>query len=110
MPSKKPQFVIRAEQEILDKIAYIASENERSSTQEIVYLIKQRIKSYEQEHGEIQIEEKSNKENAIIKGLKIVSGVAVGEAAADIVIKKQKKSNINSFKTHQNEREAVLKA
>ena len=35
MPSKKPQFVIRAEQEILDKIAYIASENERSSTQEI---------------------------------------------------------------------------
>ncbi|MCI6139657.1 MULTISPECIES: Arc family DNA-binding protein [Clostridium] len=53
MPSKKPQFVIRAEQEILDKIAYIESENERSSTQEIVYLIKQRIKSYEQEHGEI---------------------------------------------------------
>ena len=53
MPSKKPQCVIRAEQEILDKIAYIASENERSSTQEIVYLIKQRIKSYEQEHGEI---------------------------------------------------------
>lgn len=53
MPSKKPQFVIRAEQEILDKIAYIASENERSSTQEIAYLIKQRIKSYEQEHGEI---------------------------------------------------------
>ena len=44
MPSKKPQFVIRA---------YIESENERSSTQEIVYLIKQRIKSYEQEHGEI---------------------------------------------------------
>lgn len=34
----------------------------------------------------------------------------MGEAAADIVIKKQKKSNINSFKTHQNEREAVLKA
>lgn len=53
MPSKKPQFVIRTEQEILDKIAHIAHENERSSTQEIVYLIKQRIKAYEAEHGEI---------------------------------------------------------
>lgn len=91
MPSKKPQFVIRTEKEVLDKIAYIARENERNSTQEIVYLIKQRIKSYEQEHGEIQIEEKPNKENAIIKGLKIVSGVAVGEAAADMVTKKIKK-------------------
>ncbi|MDO4278117.1 MAG: Arc family DNA-binding protein [Lachnoclostridium edouardi] len=62
MPSKKPQFVIRTEKEILDKIAYIAHENERNSTQEIVYLIKQRIKSYEKEHGEIIIEEESRKE------------------------------------------------
>ena len=53
MPSKKPQFVIRTEQEIIDKITAIAKENERSTTQEIVYLIKQRIKDYEQAHGTI---------------------------------------------------------
>lgn len=56
MPSKKPQFVIRADQEILDKIAYIAEENERSTTQEIVYLIKQRIKQWESENGTINID------------------------------------------------------
>ena len=50
MPSKKPQFVIRTDQEILDKIAYIAKENERNTTQEIVYLLKQKIKAYEAEH------------------------------------------------------------
>ncbi|WP_082431288.1 Arc family DNA-binding protein [[Clostridium] symbiosum] len=54
MPSKKPQFVIRADKEVLEKIAIIADENERSATQEIVYLIKQRIKSWEIEHGEIK--------------------------------------------------------
>jgi len=31
MPSKKPQFVIRTEQEVLDKIAYIARENEETA-------------------------------------------------------------------------------
>lgn len=55
MPSKKPQFVIRTEQEILDKISFIAKENERSTTQEIVYLIKQRIKDYERQNGNISI-------------------------------------------------------
>ena len=71
MPSKKPQFVIRADQEVLKKIAYIAQENERSSTQEIVYLIKQRIKSYEAEHGEIQLDEPKRKEawNAQMKNI-----------------------------------------
>lgn len=57
MPSKKPQFVIRTDKEILEKIAIIAEENERSTTQEIVYLIKQRIKQWENEYGEIKIEQ-----------------------------------------------------
>lgn len=55
MPSNKPQFVIRTEQEVLDKLAYIAEQHERSSTQEIVYLIKRHIKAYESENGEIQL-------------------------------------------------------
>lgn len=57
MPSKKPQFVIRTEQETIDKIAYIAKENERSTTQEIIYLMKQHIKQYEKQNGEIILEE-----------------------------------------------------
>lgn len=56
MPSKKPQFVIRADKEIFDKIGYIASQNERSGTQEIVHLIKERIKEYENKNGKIIIE------------------------------------------------------
>lgn len=60
MPSKKPQFVIRTEKEILSKIAYIASENERSSTQEIVYLIKQHIKDYEDKNGKLLVDEDGN--------------------------------------------------
>ena len=65
MPSKKPQFVIRTDQEILDKIAYIAKENERNTTQEIVYLIKKRIRTYEKEHGEIILPEKTTRKKAI---------------------------------------------
>lgn len=56
MASKLPQFVIRAEKETLDKIKYIAEENKRSATQEIVYMIEQRIKSYESINGKIQID------------------------------------------------------
>lgn len=56
MTSKLPQFVIRTEKETLDKIKYIAEENQRSATQEIVYMIKQKIKAYESIHGEIKID------------------------------------------------------
>ena len=57
MPSKKPQFILRADKEVFDKISYIANENERSANQEIIYMIKQKIASYEAIHGEIKIEE-----------------------------------------------------
>lgn len=60
MPSEKPRFTIRTEQEVIDKIGYIAQKNERSSTQEIVYLMKRRIKEYEKENGKIILEEKEN--------------------------------------------------
>lgn len=58
MTSKLPQFVIRTDKETLEKIKHIAAENERSATQEIVYMIKQKIKAYESIHGEIQVSEK----------------------------------------------------
>ena len=56
MPSKLPQFVIRTEKEVIEKISYIAKENERSANQEIVHMLKQRIKAYESMNGEIKLE------------------------------------------------------
>lgn len=57
MPSKKPQFVIRADKkETFEKMAHIAKENNRSTSQEIVHIIENIIKKYEAEHGEIIIE------------------------------------------------------
>lgn len=55
MPSNLPQFLIRTDQETIEKIRYIAKENERSGSQEIVYLIKQEIKRYEKENGTITL-------------------------------------------------------
>lgn len=56
MPSKLPQFNFRAEQEIIDKIKHIADIEDRSTSQEIVHLIKKRISEYESIHGEIKFE------------------------------------------------------
>lgn len=55
MPSNKPKIVAYTEQETLDKFRIIAQEYERSVSQETIYLIKQEIKKYEAEHGEIKI-------------------------------------------------------
>lgn len=55
MPSKKPQFVIRTDENIIKKIKYIAEQNERSATQEIVYIIKKEINNFEKENGEIKL-------------------------------------------------------
>lgn len=61
MPSKLPQFNFRAEQEILDKIKYIAEKEDRSASQEIVHLIKKRIERYEEDNGKIKIDDLSEK-------------------------------------------------
>lgn len=55
MPSNLPRFTIRTEQEVIDKIKYIADENDRSVTQQIVNSIKKTIKDYELEHGTIEL-------------------------------------------------------
>ena len=53
MPSDLPRYTLRVPQILLDKIRYIAEENGRSANREIELLLKQRIKAYEDEHGEI---------------------------------------------------------
>lgn len=62
MPSNLPRFTIRTEQEILDKIAYIAEENDRSTTQQIVNLIKKEIRDYEEKKGTILIPDSKEKQ------------------------------------------------
>ncbi len=53
MPSDLPRYTLRIPQELLDKIRYIAEENGRSANKEIELMIKQRIKEYESQNGEI---------------------------------------------------------
>ena len=55
MPSKKPIFTLRTEQETLDKLHILAELEERSDNKELEYILKRYIKQYEQEHGEIEI-------------------------------------------------------
>ena len=53
MSSDLPRYTLRIPQEYLDKMRYIANENGRSANKEIELMIKQRIKEYESENGEI---------------------------------------------------------
>lgn len=55
MPSDLPRYTLRIPQVYLDKIKYIAGENGRSANKEIELMIKQRIKDYESENGEINL-------------------------------------------------------
>lgn len=55
MPSDLPRYTLRIPQIYLDKIRYIAEENGRSANKEIEHMIKQRIKEYESENGEINL-------------------------------------------------------
>lgn len=55
MPSNKPKIVAYTDDKILEKIKKIAKENERSVSQEVVYLIKKEIQKYEEKNGKINI-------------------------------------------------------
>ncbi len=57
MPSDLPRYTLRIPKTYLDKIRYIAEENGRSANKEIELMIKQRIKNYESQNGEISISE-----------------------------------------------------
>ena len=51
----KPKYTLRVEQLLLDKIAYIAEANSRSSNKEIEFIMKKHIAEYEKQYGEISI-------------------------------------------------------
>lgn len=56
MPSKLPQFTIRAPKETLYKIGIIAKKENRSTNQEIINLIENKINAYESINGKIEID------------------------------------------------------
>lgn len=54
MPSKKPIIHFNTEQWIIDKMKIIAENNSRSLAKEMEHMCKQKIRAYEEEHGEIK--------------------------------------------------------
>lgn len=55
MPSTKPKIVIRTEQSTIDKFSSIAEQDNRSMSNLGEKLIKEYIRKYESENGEINI-------------------------------------------------------
>lgn len=55
MKDSLPHFTLRISKDLLDKIGYIAEYDGRTKNKEIEYLIKQKIKEFETEHGKIDL-------------------------------------------------------
>ena len=55
MPSTKPQVKAIVEQHEYEKFKYIAEQENRSVSNLIQTLVKEKIQNYEKEHGTIQI-------------------------------------------------------
>lgn len=59
MPSKLPHYALRIPVTTMDKLKYIAEYNGRSANKEIEQLILAHISSFQQEHGEIILDDAS---------------------------------------------------
>ncbi len=86
MPSKLPIIKANTTQENIDKMKVIAQANKRSVAKELEYLIEQRIKEYEDEHGEIDFDEIKAKQ------FKSVTDTMY-ESFYDMILKMAKKTN-----------------
>lgn len=53
MGSNLPRLTVRAEQELLDKINKIAEKENRSTNQQVVYILKKYVEQYEKEQGTV---------------------------------------------------------
>lgn len=56
MPSDLPRYTLRIDQTLLNKVAYIARENDRSTNKEIERTLKKLVADYERENGPIVLE------------------------------------------------------
>lgn len=57
MADDRIQFTLRVPKELLDKFAYIAKYDGRSTTKQIERMMKARVDAFEQKHGEIKLDE-----------------------------------------------------
>jgi predicted DNA-binding protein len=49
------RYTLRVEQELLDKLGYIAEYEGRTKNRELEQMIKKRISEFENEHGKIEL-------------------------------------------------------
>ena len=61
----EPQFAFRCDKKTMEKLGYIAKAHTRTRNQEMKYVIKEYIMSYEQEHGEIAVAEEPTRKEAL---------------------------------------------
>ena len=54
MTDNKSRYTLRVEQELLDKLGYIAEFEGRTKNRELEQMIKKRIATFEKEHGKIE--------------------------------------------------------
>ena len=55
MKDNKSRYTLRVEQELLDKLGYIAEYEGRTKNRELERLVKQHIDTFEKEHGKIEL-------------------------------------------------------
>lgn len=60
MKDTLPRFTLRVPQELLDKLGYIAEYEGRTKNRELEQMIRRRIAEFEQQNGEIKINEASD--------------------------------------------------
>lgn len=56
MKDNLSRYTLRVEQELLDKLGYIAEYEGRTKNKELEQMIKKRIRDFEAEHGDIEVE------------------------------------------------------
>lgn len=59
MKDNLSRYTLRIDQALLDKLGYIAEYESRTKNRELEQMIKNRIRDFEQEHGEIDLRDAS---------------------------------------------------
>ena len=55
MRDNKSRYTLRIEQDLLDKLGYVAEYEGRTKNREIVQLIKRHVEAFEREHGKTEL-------------------------------------------------------
>lgn len=55
MKDNKSRYTLRVDQDLLDKLGYIAEYEGRTKNRELEQILKRRIEQFEKEHGKIEL-------------------------------------------------------